>query len=308
LKFQLEYLENFQRQKDEDDTGQDGPVFAGRSDIQTEHQNDMEDMAFGTNEGTPMDTQEDEEEELMTEELNDMYSQRWRAQNRWCEEDLDDEQGGHEDADEENVLDDKWEGFEEYLPPAARPAAAEEIPAMPEIPATAEMMDAANMQLRDIPRTDALNNQYVRVVHVNGIHHLALVTCECHGQGILPLDLMACRLVPTTFNRVRTLFTTLVLDHFRLSNLEIKASAYQYFQLLRRMTRPTAPTQVPNLYHELRRLSRAWRWMKKQKWAGLGSDHSDPVLPKPGELGNFCAACPQSGINMPSDWKDDPNQ
>jgi hypothetical protein len=96
----------------------------------------MEDRAFGTNKGTPMDTWEDEEEELITEELNDMYNQWQRAQNRWCEEDLDDEQGEHEDADKENVLNSKWEGFEEYLPraPAARPAAA-------------EMLDAANTQL-----------------------------------------------------------------------------------------------------------------------------------------------------------------
>lgn len=32
---------------------------------------------------------------------------------------------------------------------------------------------------------------YIRVVHSNGIHHIAMASCECHGQDILPLDLFA---------------------------------------------------------------------------------------------------------------------
>ena len=30
--------------------------------------------------------------------------------------------------------------------------------------------------------------------------------------------------------------------------------------------------------------------------------------PKPGELGNFCPACPQVGIHLPEDWTADPNR
>lgn len=43
-----------------------------------------------------------------------------------------------------------------------------------------------------IPRSDALNNSYVRVVHTNGIHHLAMVCCRCRGPDDVPLDLVAC--------------------------------------------------------------------------------------------------------------------
>jgi hypothetical protein len=89
-------------------------------------------------------------------------------------------------------------------------------------------------QTGSTPRQDALSNHYVRVVHVNGIHHIALVTCACHGSEAVQADLMYNRLVPTTFSQYRTLFTVAVLDDFRLSNLECKASAYQYFQKLRR--------------------------------------------------------------------------
>ena len=33
-----------------------------------------------------------------------------------------------------------------------------------------------------VPTADALNNSYIRVVHTNGIHHLAMVTCHCQGE------------------------------------------------------------------------------------------------------------------------------
>ena len=160
------------------------------------------------------------------------------------------------------------------------------------------------------PAQDALNNQYVRVVHTNGIHHIALVSCNCRGQESAIQDLIYARLIPTSFKRIRTLFTTAVLDQFRYSNLEMMSSAYQFFQMLRRVTMPMAPTKVVNLYHELRRLSRLWRWMKKLKWNGYGQDAGQPIVvgPGAGELGIFCPACPQAGINIPLDWKDDSNK
>jgi CxC2 like cysteine cluster associated with KDZ transposases len=156
----------------------------------------------------------------------------------------------------------------------------------------------------DTPQSDTLNNPYIRIVHQNGIHHMALVYCTCRGRETTHSDLMAAGLVPTSFKRYRTVFTHAVLDDFRLTNLECKASAYQYFQKLCRQTSPMAPDTVPNLYHELRRMSRIWRWLKKLKWAGVAHRSETGDL-KPGELANFCPACPQPGINLPDDWPDD---
>jgi CxC2 like cysteine cluster associated with KDZ transposases len=158
----------------------------------------------------------------------------------------------------------------------------------------------------EIPHGDALNNKYVRIVHLNGIHHLAVVFCSCQGDH-LPFDLMFSGFVPSTFQRINTIFTTKVLDMFRLSNLELKASAYQYFQLLHRLTsRASVPS--PDLYNDLRKVSRAWRWMKKLKWAGYGHKKADPMKPTAGDLTVFCPACPQANVNLPPDWKSDPNR
>ena len=147
---------------------------------------------------------------------------------------------------------------------------------------------------------------YHRVVHSNGLHHIGMVSCQCHGEDVLPLDLFAAQLLPASFKRIRTLFTAQVLDTFRLCNLELKASAYQFYQLLRRLTRPMAPAEVLNLYREFRRMSRLWRWMKKLKWAGYAGGTTPVSEVKDGELSVFCPACPQPGINIPENWKDDP--
>ena len=144
---------------------------------------------------------------------------------------------------------------------------------------------------------------YVRVVHTNGIHNIAMIICECRGHDTLASDLLAARLLPTSFKRIRTLFTVQLLDLFRLCNLELKASVYQFHHLLQRLTCPMAPSEVVNLYREFRRMSRVWRWMKRLKWAGHRKD--DQAGRTTGQLAIFCPACPQPGINISEDWMSD---
>jgi hypothetical protein len=167
-------------------------------------------------------------------------------------------------------------------------------------------LNAGNHADVDPALASATLGSYIRVVHTNGLHHIAMVSCQCHGQDVLPLDLIASQLIPASLKRIKTLFTGQVLDMFRLCNLELKASAYQFYQLLRRLTRPMAPAEVLNLYREFRRMSRLWRWMKKLKWAGYAGNNKPVNQVAAGELAIYCPACPQSGINIPDDWKDDP--
>ncbi|KAF8219450.1 hypothetical protein L208DRAFT_1339995, partial [Tricholoma matsutake] len=120
--------------------------------------------------------------------------------------------------------------------------------------------------------------------------------------------LVTSNLLPTSFTNIRTLFTMQVLDHFWLCNLGLGALAYQFYQLIQHVTLPMRPAEVVNLYHELWHMSHLWRWMKRLKWAGYGHNQRDPLNPEPGSLANFCPACPQVGINIPENWKDDPNR
>ncbi|KAF9471119.1 hypothetical protein BDN70DRAFT_820446, partial [Pholiota conissans] len=165
-----------------------------------------------------------------------------------------------------------------------------------------------NIPIGNVPRTDAMRNRYVCVVHTNGVHDICLVYCTCQGIDEANADLLHSRLLPTSFTQYSTLFTTFVLDDFRLANLECKASAYQYFQTLRRKSNPTNPAGVPDRYRELRRLSREWRAMKKWKWGGLAHTGADISTPAAGALTLFCPACPQPTVNLPANWRDDENQ
>jgi hypothetical protein len=158
------------------------------------------------------------------------------------------------------------------------------------------------------PDADGLNNAYVRVLHTNGIHHIAMVTCCCNGPDKVPIDLVSCRLLPASFIRIRTIFTSQLMDYFRLCNLELKASAYQFYMLIGRLTSPRGHSEIVNLYHEFRRMSRLWRWMKKLKWAGYGHNQQDHRKPPAGSLAIFCPTCPQPALNLPNDWKLDPNR
>ena len=207
-----------------------------------------------------------------------------------------------EDGDEEEELNNNLVHPPNYMPMVIQPEAKQNNSA------TGDSWTAGEDGTGMPPRSDALRNPYVRVVHPNGVHHIALVYCTCRGHESAHSDLMAQRLIPTSFTRYRTLFTHAVLDDFRMANLECKASAYQYFQKLCRHTSPMAPDTVPNLYHELRRMSRIWRWLKKLKWAGFAHRDKKTSVPKAGELANFCPACPQVGINIPDNWPLDPQR
>jgi hypothetical protein len=72
-----------------------------------------------------------------------------------------------------------------------------------DVPPSAPSTHLATAQLTGFfsehPRHDELKNNYVRVVHINGVHHIALVACSCHGSEQTHADLMASNLVPTSF-------------------------------------------------------------------------------------------------------------
>ncbi|KAF8874326.1 hypothetical protein CPB84DRAFT_1690262 [Gymnopilus junonius] len=78
---------------------------------------------------------------------------------------------------------------------------------------------------------DQSGNPFIAIIDVSGVHHLPVVHCTCRRaeDDILFLEM---GLFPASFNRIRTVFTFNVLTDFRLSNLECKTSAYQYYQKL----------------------------------------------------------------------------
>jgi len=151
---------------------------------------------------------------------------------------------------------------------------------------------------------DMEGNCYVTIVDVSGIHYLASIPCICSSALDQDAQYLDLGLLSASYKDVKTVFTLTVLKDFRLSNLECKTTAYQYYQKLRRLTCPSFPWLIPNQYAELRRASRQYRDLKKRQIYGIA--HGVPQTK--GSMALFCTACPQHGINLKDDWKADPNR
>ena len=154
---------------------------------------------------------------------------------------------------------------------------------------------------RSPPKTDEQDNHFLLIVDASQLLSLPVVYCACEATSDPDMQFLDLQFFPASFKEIKTVFTFRCLDDFRLSNLECKTSAYQYFQRLRRLTNPAFPNSVPNRYAELRRVSRQWRNLKLRKWFGFSHRMETPGR---GQMALFCAACPQTGVNLPANWQE----
>lgn len=84
------------------------------------------------------------------------------------------------------------------------------------------------------------------IVDLSGVHRLPVEPCRCL-RNALPLEdqLLAMRLFPASFKRIKTVFTFRLLSDYRIDNLECKTSPYHYYAKLWRLTSPVLPQSVP---------------------------------------------------------------
>ncbi|KAK7692105.1 hypothetical protein QCA50_003724 [Cerrena zonata] len=145
-------------------------------------------------------------------------------------------------------------------------------------------------------------------VHASGVHELRIRPCRCVLGKDIPIfdQMLYMGLYPASRKKTRTVFTFEALDDYDLENLETKASAAKHYDKLTRLTANAFPTMVPNRYRELLLISREWRNLKARQRAGYA--YSPPDAIPAGGLALFCPACPQPGVNLPDDWKSDPDR
>lgn len=197
----------------------------------------------------------------------------------------------------------------------------------PNTPPAGEPVDHADTTNGLYPRGHVPNipaetsGQVLTVVDTSGVHQVIVRPCRCNSnQEPDDIQLLKMGLFPTSFTRIRTVFTLHVLDTYRLDNLVCNTTAYQFYKRLRRITSPAFPHSVPvrsplfydliltqyqNRYRELIRVGRQWRNLKYRRWFGFAYVDREP---RPAELALFCAACPQPNINLPPNWQEDENQ
>ena len=161
--------------------------------------------------------------------------------------------------------------------------------------------------LKSTQDVDCNGNPWLTVVDTTGIHQIRAQYCRCQQSSYIPeyLQLLELGLYPASITQPRTAFTFRVLDDYDLLNLETKATPQRYLAKLQRLTTNIFPDVLPDRYRELLRVIRQWRNLKQRK--STGTAYSTATEIAPGGLAFFCPACPQPGINLPDDWKNDPN-
>ena len=144
------------------------------------------------------------------------------------------------------------------------------------------------------------------IVHTNGIHEVNLQYCGC-SRAIAPhLQLLRRGFYPASQQTVRTCATFSVLDLLHKLSLTSKASTYDFYRALEKLTNNTG-VSVPNVrYRQLFRMSMQWRHLKLLKWGGRGHDPAGVAATRAGELAVLCPSCPRPGVNLPDDWEDAP--
>ncbi|KAL1724984.1 hypothetical protein EV714DRAFT_277963 [Schizophyllum commune] len=150
------------------------------------------------------------------------------------------------------------------------------------------------------------------VIHVNGLHNVAVDFCGCHSHGPSAPhreQLLQRGLLPATVRDPQTCCTFEVLNQFQLITFQGKLTAYDYYESLECMTDNPGTSGIKKRYRSFLRCVRIWRYLKMLKRSGRANDQDRrPSDVRPGELGLSCPACPRPGVNLPSGWENAPRE
>ncbi|KAG2123716.1 hypothetical protein BD769DRAFT_1628906 [Suillus cothurnatus] len=141
------------------------------------------------------------------------------------------------------------------------------------------------------------------ILDTNGIHELALDFCSCESALSHVKQLLRARWYPATSADPKSAATFRLLEHFHMLTFESKASAFEYWQTLARLTDNTGIKPCKDRYDSLLRMIKQWRNLKLLKRFGRGHDPSGIDATKQGSCAVVCPACPHPGKNLPEDWK-----
>jgi hypothetical protein len=90
----------------------------------------------------------------------------------------------------------------------------------------------------------AFNDDFV-VIHIDGIHEVAIDYCGCQQSLPKTAQLLRARLFPSTVIDPKTVATFHVLDTFQMLSFTSKISAYEFYQALARRMDNTGTSPPP---------------------------------------------------------------
>ncbi|KAH7905713.1 hypothetical protein BJ138DRAFT_1017351, partial [Hygrophoropsis aurantiaca] len=144
------------------------------------------------------------------------------------------------------------------------------------------------------------------IIHVNGIHAVAVDFCGCPGQPAHRAQLLRAGWWPATAFEPQTCASFQLLRLFHCLNLQGKLAGYDCYKTLELITDGRAMQSIPNWLQPFMNMIRQWRHISMLKRAGRGHNATGVQGTKNGELAVVCRACPIPQVNLPSDWKEAP--
>ncbi|KAK0493730.1 hypothetical protein EDD18DRAFT_1107725 [Armillaria luteobubalina] len=147
-----------------------------------------------------------------------------------------------------------------------------------------------------------LSGHQVVVIDIEGIHAVDVAFCGCHRAVDNYIQMLRFQWFPASTEFPHTAMTFQALRHFQLLSFMSKASAYEYYHTLKRLTDNTGVHCCPNLYQVFLQIVREWCHVRMLKHHRRGNDPLGSKGMKVGDCVIHCLACPRPGANM------DPNR
>ncbi|KAG9013177.1 hypothetical protein FRB90_006149 [Tulasnella sp. 427] len=146
-------------------------------------------------------------------------------------------------------------------------------------------------------RADRLRS--LQIFDLNGQHEITASFCECQDEDSdQAAMLLGLKLYPATDDLPRIAFTFRLLKHFVLLQAETNCAAASYYDTLALSTDAVDTRSLPFLS-----CTREWKVLEMVMRA---CSQSGTDL-RAGEATVKCGLCPIPGVNMPENWKDDPD-
>lgn len=143
------------------------------------------------------------------------------------------------------------------------------------------------------------------VLHVNGIHDVAIKYCGCTRAIPHHLQLLRRRLYPASQMTIRTCATFELLVCLHTLALTTKSNTYDFYRALEKMTTKIGIDRPKSRYRALLRMVLQWRHLKLLKRGGRGNEPTGADGTETGELSILCPSCPRPNINLEMGWDAD---
>ncbi|KAG1884716.1 hypothetical protein F4604DRAFT_1878684 [Suillus subluteus] len=140
------------------------------------------------------------------------------------------------------------------------------------------------------------------------VHNVVLCFCECQTAQSRTTQLLRMHWFPATTLEPKTAATFRLLHNFHILSFESKASTFEYWQMLARLTNNTGLNPPKDRYNALLWMVKEWRNLTLLKCSGRGHDPDGVEATQHGACAVLCPACPQPGKNLPNGWEDTPSE